>query len=235
MHPLNLVLMETEDPAVYWLGAVYNDRQRNQYYVFDLPRPIEYHRDTGIFRATQENGVFGIAVDYDAYQHMVFSSRNPFVGCFGYNKLYDALAPLLGIKLDTFRIPFLYDGTDFMMQAWKGSYFIFFHGAEVGLYQKPPERHIAHYDPADLILPMEFDLYLDEELLFSTGEWPRWWLAAFQYGPRRSIASARELLLAYTVVFEDEEMLAALLPALERDKPESMTYEVDGLRLRFVW
>ena len=232
---LHMVLMETEVPGIYWLGAVYNDRQRNHYYVFDLPRPIEYHRETGIFRATQENGIFGIAVDYDSYQHMVFSSRNPFVGSFGYNKLYDAMAPLLAIMLDTFRVPFHYEGTDYMLQAWKGSYFGFFNGAEVGLYQKPPERFIAHYDPADLILPMAFELYLDGELLFSTGEWPRWWLAAFQYGPRRTIASASELRLEYSVVFEDKDMLAALLSALERDRPEGMAYEIDGLRLSFVW
>jgi len=232
---LRLVLMETEDPGVYWLGAVYNDRQGNQYYVFDLPRPIEYHRDTGVFRATQENGIFGIGFDYDAYQHMVFSSRNPFLGRFGYNKFYDAAAPLLGVMLDTFRIPFHYEGTDYMLQAWKGSYFGSFNGAEVGLYQKPPERFIAHYDPAELVLPMEFSLHVDGDALFSTGLWPRWWLAAFQYGPKRTIASASELRLEYSAVLEDEGLLAALLSALERYRPEGMTFEVDGPRLKIMW
>jgi len=36
-------------------------------------------------------------------------------------------------------------------------------------------------------------------------------------------------------VFDDEGLLAALLPALERGMPEGMVFEIDGLKLSFSW
>jgi hypothetical protein len=166
---------------------------------------------------------------------MVFSSQLPFLGWFGFNLIYDAAAPLVGIVLDTIRVPFQYNDMDWMMQIWKGSYFGGFHGAEFGFYQRQVTgRFLNHYQPAlDTILPMQLWVYHGDELLFSTEEWPRWWLAAMQYS--NEVLCYNELRMEATIEFASETMLRAFLPAFEAHSPEGVSWSVDGLNFWFEW
>lgn len=231
-----VVLKETAGEGVYLLGARYNDRQRREKQVFDFIGEIEYNSLTGFFKGKDGRGVLGIGFDYDASQYLVRSAAQSWLKVMGYNAFYDAVAPLLGVMIDTQRFPFEYGGEDWMVQMWKGIYFASFHGAEVGLYHKPPGRGVDHYDAAALALPLSLEVYSGGELLFSTGEHDSWWMAGFQYGsPLVNIFSARELRVEGVMRFPEKGMLEAFRAAFDRLKPPGLTGTAQGLAFRFVW
>jgi len=236
VHNGTIVLKETAEEGVYLLGALYDDLLRREKQLFDFLGTIEYNSLTGFFQGENGRGVFGIGFDYDAMQYMVRSSAQSWLKALGYNKFYDAAAPMLGIMIDTLRFPFSYDGQDWMVQMWKGNYFTAFHGAEIGLYQKPPERRAGHYNSSALDLPLSLKVYNGGNLLFSTGEHDSWWMAGFQYGnPRKNIFPADRLRVEGSIRFPEKGMLDAFYAAFNVLKPVGVTGEVDGLLFNFVW
>jgi len=231
-----IVLKETAEEDVYQLGLTYNNLLRREKQVFDFRGTIEYNAKTGFFQGEDGRGVFGIGFDYDALQHMVRPSSNSWLQKLGYNEFYDAMAPLLGVLIDTLRFPFSYDGWDWMVQLWKGTYFAAFHGAEVGLYRKPQDRRVDHYDSAGMDLPLSLKVYHDDNLLFSTGEHDSWWIAGFQYGnPFVSIYPAAKLWVEGSVQFADKGMLDAFYGVFDKLKPAGITGGRDGLTFNFIW
>ena len=231
-----VALRETAEEGVYQLGLLYNDLLRREKQVFDFLGTIEYNAVTGFFKGENGRGVFGIGFDYDSLQYMVRSSAQSWLKALGYNKLYDALAPLLGVMIDTLRFPFTYEGRDWMVQLWKGTYFAFFDGAEIGLYSKPQGRRVDHYDSSELALPLSLEVYNGDTLLFSTGEHESWWMAGFQYGnPLVNIFPAGKLRVEGSMRFPDRGMLEAFYAVFEKLKPASITGGIDGMTFNFVW
>jgi hypothetical protein len=85
--------------------------------------------------------------EYDEEQGIYYSQMNPLQRKFGFNRVYDMAAPLAGMIYSTKRIEFEYEGREWMIQIWKGQYGIT-SGAEIGLYNRDPERNFQ-YDCAD--------------------------------------------------------------------------------------
>lgn len=117
--------------------------------------------------------------EYDAEQCIYYSQMEPLQRYFGFNYIYDMMAPIAGMYYDTKRIQFDYAGKDWMIQIWKGQYGITA-GAEIGLYNKTDK--IMQYDCAsnDELITMAFDFYNQNEYVFSRGPEKHWWLTGFK-------------------------------------------------------
>ena len=231
-----IALKQTAEEGIYQLGLLYDDLLHRQKQVFDFLGIIEYNAETGFFQGQDGRGVFSIGFDYDSSQYMVRSSEQSWLRALGYNQLYDTLAPLAGVTIDTLRFPFAYKGEEWMVQMWKGNYFTFFHGAEVGLYQRPAARRLNHYDGAALDLPLSLRVYSGGNLLFSTGAHNSWWMAGFQYGnPQVNIVPANALRVEGTIIFPEKGMLDAFYAVFDAQKDEGITGRTEGTAFHFVW
>jgi len=244
IRQMDFVLMETDEENIYWFGVRHQDWLGRTRYVFHVPEPIIYDRNTGVFEASNGRGIFGVAFDYDSEQHMVFASQQPWLAWWGYNVLIDRIvAPMANVQIDTVRVPFYYDGHDWKVQIWRGNYFTGFHGAEFGFYRLAwhcDVLNFSHFEAAeDFLVPMTMDVYHGSNRLFATAG-TRWWIAAFQYGQpfgrNRTVVNYQDLRMYGTIEFDSAEMLAAFVESFEENKRDvDMHGEVDGMVFSFVW
>ena len=127
----------------------------------------------------------------------IYNSRLSFQWIFGYNMVYNRFAPVIGAFIDTARIPFYYNGRNWKIMLWKGSYlFGLTSGAEIGLYTRPLSRTIEHYDCArrEDWIGMAFSFYDNDHLVVTRPMETRWWQTAYAFhiasqilgGPRYS-------------------------------------------------
>jgi len=198
--------------------------------------PTEYDRAAGLIRGTGEKGIFGTGFEIFTDDCLVRTTSDTWAKYFGYNIIYDHVSPCVLIFVDTLRFPFTYDGRDWMIQIWKGSYVVFFNGAEIGLYEKPSGRP-AFWDASETMLEMSMRLYQGENLFFDYPPYTTWWACGFRSGNlcRTPIVSASQLRLTGTIRFEDQIMLDAFFSSFEANRPANMTGQTDGLLFEFDW
>lgn len=174
--------------------------------------------------------------EYDEKQGIYYSQMNPLQRNFGFNLLYDAAAPMVGMVYDTKRIEFEYDNREWMIQIWKGQYGIT-SGAEIGLYNRDPSRNFQ-YDCADDedLIEMQFDFYNMNEFVFSRGPEKHWWLTGFKV-----FHSGVPMLidLDMTLKFTDNQMADAFYKSLKKNASVSlvdpMTYSRRGTTVNIKW
>lgn len=177
--------------------------------------------------------------EYDEEQGIYYSQMNPLQRKFGFNRVYDMAAPLAGMIYSTKRIEFEYEGREWMIQIWKGQYGIT-SGAEIGLYNRDPERNFQ-YDCADDedLIEMQFDFYNQDELVFSRGPEKHWWLTGFKVFH----AGVPILIdLDMTLTFTDKQMAKAFVKSLKKSTTsdlsslmDPMTYEIKGSTVKIHW
>lgn len=174
--------------------------------------------------------------EYDDEQGIYYSQMNPLQRKFGFNIGYDMAAPLAGMIYDTKRIEFEYDGREWMIQIWKGQYGIT-SGAEIGLYNRDPERNFQ-YDCADDedLITMQFDFYNQNELVFSRGPEKHWWLTGFKVF---HVGVPILIDLDMTLTFTDKQMAHAFVKSLKKTASTSLfdpiTYKQTGSTVEIHW
>ncbi len=138
---------------------------------------------------------------------------------YGYNELYDKLAPVVDMTIETCRVKFTYEDLDWMVQLWKGQYIsgsIGTVGAEIGVYTKPKGKVTLtnHYDCAqpENWLKMEMTLLWTE---FKDGRYiPQftraytdfWWCTGFVDGQLTDKYDSSELQILARITFKNDEM-----------------------------
>lgn len=174
--------------------------------------------------------------EYDEEQGIYYSQMNPLQRKFGFNVVYDMAAPIAGMIYDTKRIEFEYDGREWMIQIWKGQYGIT-SGAEIGLYNRDPERNFQ-YDCADDedLIEMQFDFYNQNKKVFSRGPEKHWWLTGFKVFH----AGVPILIdLDITLKFTDKQMAQAFVNSLKKTSASSfmdpITYKKTGSTVEIHW
>ena len=177
--------------------------------------------------------------EYDEAQGIYYSQMNPLQRKFGFNRVYDMAAPLAGMIYSTKRIEFEYDGREWMIQIWKGQYGIT-SGAEIGLYNRDPERNFQ-YDCADDedLIEMQFKFYNQDELVFTRGPEKHWWLTGFKVFH----AGVPILIdLDMTLTFTDKQMANAFVKSLKKSTTSDLsslmdpiTYEQNGSTVKIHW
>lgn len=174
--------------------------------------------------------------EYDDKQGIYYSQMNPLQRKFGFNLVYDMAAPMAGMLYDTKRIEFEYDDREWMIQIWKGQYGIT-SGAEIGLYNRDPERNFQ-YDCADDedLIEMQFDFYNQNEFVFSRGPEKHWWLTGFKVF-HAGIPILIDLDMQLT--FTDKQMARAFIQSLKQTAASSfldpITYRMEGKTVYIHW
>ena len=174
--------------------------------------------------------------EYDEKQGIYYSQMNPLQRKFGFNLVYDMAAPMVGMVYDTKRIEFVYDNREWMIQIWKGQYGMTA-GAEVGLYNRDPERNFQ-YDCADDedLIEMQFDFYNQDEFVFSRGPEKHWWLTGFKI---LNVGMPILIDLDITLKFTNKIMAQAFAQSLKKTANSSLldpiTYKVTGSTVNIKW
>jgi len=229
---LYIALLETKRDDLYDVIAFYADRAGNVYWT---STGIEYDAEKGYIQSADDTGIL-LGFDFDLHNYVLRNPRSHFNKRFGFNIFFDMAAPLVLMDLDTLRFPFNYNGKDYMLQFWKGSYFLVANGAEVGIYEKPSGRPLQ-WDCSDTELEMTMQLYQKDDLFFEFGPYHSWWAAAFRYGNPllMPVRSSKDLRLTGTILFEDEVMLDAFLASFEANRPAGMTGRAAGMLFAYDW
>ena len=128
---------------------------------------------------------------WDSRQKIFYSVNDCWQRSFGYCDLYDTLSPLAGIYIIHFKVPFKYNGKEWMIWMWRGRYGITI-GAEIGVYIYSTKYSFKYngitfhsmkwYRAAhnNERLAMSFTLYLNGKKLFSRSSKKSWWLTGFK-------------------------------------------------------
>lgn len=195
---------------------------------------------------------------YDPEAKCFYTADDPWQRNFGYNELYDQSASLVAIIIETCRLKFDYDDRDWMIQLWKGNYGFILYGAEIGIYTKPKDRELEHYDCAtdEDMLQMEMTLYERTEVLgvktwvktFSRPYQRQWWHTGFVLGNMMTRFD-EDLRMYARITMRDYAMLASCEAAFREQgfikadlknlaevvKAEGNFYTTNGLDISFFW
>ena len=233
MNNLYIVLLETEQENLCHVIAFYTNWKGD---INWTTTGILYDAKTGVIQGADDTGVWGMGKAFDLDQFMSMETRGNSNRKYGFNVIFDWLTPLVLMNLQTLRFPFEYNDKDYMLQFWKGSYYVISDGAEVGIYERPKSR-LLHWDASDTELEMTMKMYQKDELFYEYGPYRTWWTGAFRYGNPilMPVYTPKNLRLTGTILFEDTAMLGAFLASFEANRPANMTGRADGLLFEYDW
>lgn len=231
IYQIDITLGATPYPGVYEFLGDYIKGDGTSAHVAS---GVYYDESTGLVYGRDGAGMFAIGFDYDAGQYLVIGATQAWQRQFGFCRLYDILSPLVFMNYDTVRIKFRYNEMDWMVQLWKGNYAIT-NGAEIGIYHKPMDRLIGFYDCAedDELPQMAMTLRKGNQILFTRGLQPHWWMTGFQLG---TLYQPAQLTLDGQLIFEDPGMRDAFVTAFRQQVcPLTSSISVDGDTVSFTW
>ncbi len=196
-------------------------------------------KSDSIYSAEMEkSGILGYL--YDPKEGCFYTSADPWQRVVGYNEIFDIMGPFTFIDFDTVRCRFDYKDKNWMIQLWKGQYGLVFYGAEVGVYTKPKDRELMHYDCATDSEMLKMSMtFIEKEKFFGKVTWEEkftrpygyyWWCTGFL--PGNKYGKFDELKLDMRITMKDYEMLSGFTAAL---KENGITYTVRGLDVYFVY
>lgn len=137
----------------------------------------------------------------------IYHSKNDFwqwQRIFGYNDLYD-IAFDIGTSMVSKKFPFTYNGTEYILWAWKGDYINLGAGAELGIYYGGEPHWLV-----DRSLAMDMALWVDyngNEIINYQPYDFQWWITAFN--PNYRNVNANDLSVSVYVEFNDWGMFNA--------------------------
>lgn len=198
---------------------------------------VNYHgteNDSIYSEEMEKSGVFGYL--YDPANKCFYTADDPWQRNIGYNSIFDTAAPLTLINFDTTRLRFEYGDKDWMIQLWKGQYGLIFYGAEVGVYTKPKDRKLMHYDCATDSEMLKMSMVFNEK---KGGEWKKqftrpygyyWWCTGFI--PGNKLGNFDVLSVDMRITAKDYDMLQRIKDALTAN---NITFTANGLDVYFTY
>ncbi len=181
------------------------------------------------------SGMLGIGFEFSYTELLLYSQVNVWMRDFGFTFLYDLFSYTTPFFFyNTRRIKFDYDGLEWMIQVWKGTYLVS-NGAEVGIYTREPGSFGTYYNCAnnEQMMNMSMELYHGDDLLLSRPKQLHWWLTGFKITD--TLYPAKSQTLKFSIEMKDEAMLNAFCNAVENHYRGDMEYTVDGLTVNVVW
>lgn len=150
-----------------------------------------------------------------------YTNSDPWQRALGYNEFYDIGASFVAIYMDTMRCKFEYGDKDWLIQFWKGQYGFLFIGHEIGVYTKPKDREIEHYDAAtednENALYMSMTGYRDGQELYTRDYGKYWWCTGFVPGKLDNYSDRSELQIKCRITMKDYSMLLGFCGALKEN------------------
>lgn len=226
-----LTCEETEDPDVVELVVFLTYRDGR---VDCIHSPIYYNKETETFTSKDGGPVF-LGFYFDAGNAATYTDKGDvWQRKMGYTFLYDLIcyANPFFVGFSTQRIKFVYDNKQYMVQVWKGRYFLA-NGAEIGLYTRDINATGTYYNAAsdEEMIPMSLKLEHGDEVYFDIPLGDAWWISEFKLS--RTAYLPKYLTLTSTLTMTDTEMLEAFTGAL--DNNSNISYTVDGMDVTIVW
>ncbi len=228
-----------QSPAIELVKAVLNVLKKVVVAVSDYLENQEQAKPQKPEKDLSETGVAGYL--YDPAEKCFYTASDPWQRVVGYNELFDVFSETVLIDFDTIRFKFDYNNKNWVIQVWKGQYGLLFYGAEIGVYNKPNDRKIAHYDAVKDYerLQMSMDFYEYKKGLFTKAEWKKqfsrpydyyWWCTGFIPGNRDN--EFEKLRVDARITAKDYDMLSGITASM---KKQGVAYQVDGLDIRFTY
>jgi hypothetical protein len=158
--------------------------------------------------------------EYDPSRDIFITRMNGWQKKVGYCRLYDEACPPLCLIIDSEPVEFEYNGKHWLIEFWKGQYYLNT-GCEIGVYNTDkPEMDIPElftgnfYDCVgkDDMLEIQFILYKNGRELFFREE-KHWWLTGFKTG---EFSEPSELTMRARIAFKDTVMCHNFLTALKK-------------------
>ncbi len=195
-----------------------------------------YNKETHLLCNEEDNGVLGLGYNLDTETGVLITPVHVWMRNFGFCKFYDFAANNIlpsCYDYETVRLNYEYDNKDYLMQMWKGTYFVTT-GAEVGIYNKPKTRMVEFFDCAadDELLDMALVVTADGKDIVNTPMQKHWWINGFAL--TKKYYTAEEMTVICTVVCKDEKMLQAVAEQLAKNT-DVLSYKTDGLTVTFIW
>lgn len=168
----------------------------------------------------ETNNVLSYQYSYDYGGYYYANDKLSWQENFGFARVYDFVAPYVGMEYDYIRVFFTYDDEDFMVQMWKGQYGVMY-GGEIGIYNRDADgldtqpftfynaasrRYWPTMDMSVYHQEKEGDLPKDYKLLFKRPTDKYWWCTGFVPGTLRQYEPADELRIEATLTFNDAQM-----------------------------
>ncbi len=224
----------TDDPVVYQVcfNMIYRDGG------YDTIRTGMYiNTETGDMGNFDGKGMLGLGFNFNFSEMVVYTVVDAWTRNLGFAVTYDILANAIGVyDYETRRYHFDYDGLEWMIQVWKGTYFYVTNGAEVGLYNRVPGEEMGtFYNCAtdEQMMEMQMKLSYKDTVLINTAPQKHWWLTGFHLSG--TVYEPACLTMEYSIVFPDLTMLEAFTDAMDKEENGDATYTVDGTKVSVVW
>lgn len=198
-----------------------------------LRSDIYYNIETNTFTSLDgDAALLGYLLDVeDGY---LFTGRNIWQRNFGFSPIYDFVTYVTPyfMQYTTERIKFNYGDKEWMIQLWKGRYFIT-NGGEVGIYTRPKGTISTFYQCAsdEESLDMTLDVTHGDVDILHMPKQHNWWISGFAFDD--TTYEAKSLTLVSTITMMDEDMLNAFIAAL--NGKSDITYTVNGLDVTLTW
>ncbi len=208
-------------------------------FAFLIYRVIVNLRPKGLksedFAFEQLLGYTGFA--YDPDQDIFYSRFDAWQRDFGYCRLYDEAAAPAGMVIDSEPVQFEYDGKRWLIQLWKGQYYLST-GCEIGVYYtEHQDLHIPdlfdgvfYYCADDRDLPMlSYSLIKGGKELFHRSE-KNWWISGFRPG---EFSEPSELTMLVRITFQESAMCGCFVDAMMKLGYREQDVDTDGISVQF--
>lgn len=224
----------TENPAIYelYLEVTYKDGGKES-----VGTNLLIDTVTGEVYGRKGNGIFGIGFNFNIKELMVYALINAWHRDMGYAVLYDKIADIVPVwDIITRRYYFNYNGLEWLIQAWKGTYFLVSNGAEIGVYNRVPgEEKGTFYNCAtdDQLMDMTMKLSHKNTVLLDLGPEKHWWINGFKLNGMTYTPAS--LTLEFSIEMPNMEMVNAFIQAVENEENGDTAYTVNGTTVTVVW
>lgn len=193
---------------------------------------LYYNTETQTLYSGSGKGIFDLGFNFDRGSYSLTSVVNSWQRKFGFCLAYDFIANLVIMDYDTERVKFTYNNKEWMIQLWKGRYYIA-PGAEIGIYNRDIGSFGSYYNCAsdDEMMEMSMELYHEDELIFSVGPQTHWWLTGFNIGEKFYLPES--LTMNGTIKFPTEEMASLFTESAQ--KHDELSVEQNGADVSFIF
>ena len=191
--------------------------------------PMKVVKNENVLNSYLEtNNLLSYQYSYDYGGYYYANDKMSWQENFGFARIYDYVAPYIGMEYDYVRVFFTYDEEDFMVQLWKGQYGVLY-GGEIGVYNRDADgldtsqftfynaaskRYWPTMDMSVYHQEKEGDLPKDYKLLFKRPTDKYWWCTGFVPGTLRQYEPADELRIEATLTFNDAYMASLFADGL---------------------
>ncbi len=231
---IELYAEPTKEPDVYEIcfNMVFRDGVKET-----INTGMLINTKTGELYNHDGKGMLGLGFNFNFKDMVIYTVVDAWTRDFGFAVLYDVVANTIGIyDYETRRYHFDYDGLEWMIQVWKGTYFYVTNGAEVGIYNRVPGEEMGtFYNCAnnEQMMEMQMTLFHNGKKLFSMGPQKHWWLTGFHLSG--TVYEPASLTMEYSINFPNSTMLKAFTDAVDKEENGDATYTVKGTTVSVVW